>query len=146
MKRSTSSTRSKRSPKQPRNTTSTSAARAIKRSSASEKRVLEISTDPADYVNSVWFDIEPTMADAMAMNVRSYLMMHLQKLLRDRGWTQRRAADELGVSQPRICQLVGNRLDRFSTDSLIVLLARAGVDVQIRAKPRSTSRAAKRAS
>ena len=106
--------------------------------------MIEISTDPADYVNSVWFDLEPTMAEAMAMNVRSYLMMHLQEVLKERGWSQRRAATELGVTQPRICHLVGNRLDRFSTDSLIVLLARAGVDVQIRAKPRGASRAAKR--
>ena len=106
--------------------------------------MLEISTDPADYVNSVWFDIEPTLAEAMAMNVRSYLMMRLQDVVRERRWSQRRAAAELGVTQPRICHLMGDRLDRFSTDSLIVLLARAGVDVQIRAKPRSASRAAKR--
>ena len=39
---------------------------------------------------------------------------------------------------------MGDRLDRFSTDSLIVLLARAGVDVQIRAKPRGAPRSAKR--
>jgi predicted XRE-type DNA-binding protein len=106
--------------------------------------VLEISTDPADYVNSVWFDIEPTLAEAMAMNVRSYLMMRLQDVVRERRWSQRRAAAELGVTQPRICHLMGDRLDRFSTDSLIVLLARAGVDVQIRTKPRGASRAAKR--
>ena len=31
---------------------------------------------------------------------------------------------------------MGDRLDRFSTDPLILLLARAGVDVQIRARPR----------
>lgn len=99
--------------------------------------MVEISTDPADYVNGVWFDIEPGMAEAMAMNVRSYLMTHLQGVLKERGWSQRRAATELGVTQPRICHLVGNRLDRFSIDSLIVLLARAGVDVQIRAKTRA---------
>lgn len=106
--------------------------------------MLEISTDPADYVNSVWFDIEPTMAEAMAMNVRSHLMMHLQDVVRTNKWSQRRAAELLGVTQPRICHLMGDRIDRFSTDSLIVLLARAGVDVQIRAKPRGASRAAKR--
>ena len=106
--------------------------------------MIEISTDPADYVNSVWFDLEPTVAEAMAMNVRSYLMMRLQDVVRANKWSQRRAADALGVTQPRICHLMGDRLDRFSTDSLIVLLARAGVDVQIRAKPRSASRAAKR--
>lgn len=137
MKRSTSSTRSKRSPTPRQGATSSAAARATGRSSASERRVIEISTDPADYVNSVWFDIEPTMAEAMAMNVRSYLMMHLQDVVRERRWSQRRAAEALGVTQPRVCHLMRDRIDRFSTDALIVLLARAGVDVQIRAKPRA---------
>lgn len=103
-----------------------------------------ISTDPADSVGSVWFDIEPDMAEAMAMHVRSDLTTHLHDVLKERGWSQRRAATELGVTKPRIGHLVGNRLGRFSTDLLIVLLARAGVDVQIRAKPRANSRASGR--
>ena len=51
---------------------------------------------------------------------------------------------ELGVTQPRTCPRMGDRLDRFSTDSLILLLARAGVDVQIRARPRLTGGSARR--
>ena len=76
--------------------------------------------------------------------VRAELMAVFHRQLRERKWTQRRAAVELGVSQPRVSHLMGNRIDRFSTDSLIVLLARAGVDVQIRAKPRRSSRSVKR--
>ncbi len=100
-----------------------------------------MSTDPADYVHSVWFDLEPTMAEAMMMNVRSTVMRYLQDLIRERKWTQRRAAVELGVSQPRVSHLMGNRIDRFSTDSLIVLLGRLGVDVTLSAKPRAASKA-----
>ena len=51
---------------------------------------------------------------------------------------------EFGVPQPRIRPRMGDRLDRFSTDSLILLLARAGVDVQIRARPRLTGGSARR--
>jgi hypothetical protein len=36
---------------------------------------------------------------------------------------------------------MGNRIDRFSTDSLIVLLGRLGVDVTLSAKPRAASKA-----
>ena len=103
-----------------------------------------MSTDPADYVHSVWFDIEPTFEEAMRMNVRSTLMSELQKQIRERKWTQRRAAAELGISQPRVCHLMGNRIDRFSSDALILLLGRLGIDITMSAKPRATARKAKR--
>ena len=100
-----------------------------------------MSTDPADYVHSVWFDLEPTMAEAMMMNVRARVMTYLQNQIRERKWTQRRAAEELGISQPRVCHLMGDRIDRFSTDTLIVLLGRLGIDVTLSAKPRAAAKA-----
>jgi len=103
-----------------------------------------VSTDPADYVHSVWFDIEPTFEEAMRMNVRSTLMSELQKQIRERKWTQRRTAAELGISQPRVCHLMGNRIDRFSSDALILLLGRLGIDITMSAKPRAKARKAKR--
>jgi len=103
-----------------------------------------VSTDPADYVHSVWFDLEPTVAEAMMMNVRSAVMTYLQSQIRERKWTQRRAAEELGISQPRVCHLMGNRIDRFSTDTLILLLGRLGIDVTLSAKPRAAASKSKR--
>lgn len=108
------------------------------------RRAVVVSTDPADYVHSVWFDLEPTLEDAMMMNVRSTLMDFLQKEIRERKWTQRRAAAELGISQPRVSQLMGDYINRFSSDSLIRLLGRLGVDVTVSATPRATASKLKR--
>lgn len=91
-------------------------------------------------MNSVWFDLEPSMAEAMMMNVRARVMTYLQNQIRERKWTQRRAAEELGISQPRVCHLMGDRIDRFSTDTLIVLLGRLGIDVTLSAKPRAAAK------
>jgi predicted XRE-type DNA-binding protein len=144
MKRSTASTPSRKSPKQQRAATSSSAKRATKRSSATVRRAVVVSTDPAHYVHSVWFDLEPTLEDAMMMNVRSTLMDFLQKEIRERKWTQRRAAEEIGISQPRVSQLMGNHINRFSSDSLIRLLGRLGVDITVSATPRATASKFKR--
>lgn len=81
------------------------------------------------------------MAEAMLMNVRARVMTYLQNQIRERKWTQRRAAEELRISQPRVCHLMGNRIDRFSTDTLIVLLGRLGIDVTLSAKPRAAAKA-----
>ena len=40
--------------------------------------------------------------------------------------SQREAANLLGVSQPRICNLMNGKLDLFSVDTLIGFLARCG--------------------
>lgn len=103
-----------------------------------------VSTDPADYARSVWFGLEPTFEEAMMMNVRSTLMRYLQDQIRERRWTQRHTALELGISQPRVCHLMGNRVDRFSSDSLILLLGRLGIDITTSAKPRATAKASRR--
>jgi predicted XRE-type DNA-binding protein len=97
------------------------------------RRAVVVSTDPADYVHSVWFDLEPTLEDAMMMNVRSTLMDFLQKEIRERKWTQR-----------RVSQLMGNHINRFSSDSLIRLLGRLGVDITVSATPRATASKFKR--
>ena len=39
---------------------------------------------------------------------------------------------------------MGNRIDRFSSDALILLLGRLGIDITMSAKPRATARKAKR--
>ncbi|PYP08261.1 MAG: transcriptional regulator [Gemmatimonadetes bacterium] len=46
--------------------------------------------------------------------------------------TQARVAKVLGVSQPRVNDLVRGRLHRFSIDALVDVLARAGVRVHFR--------------
>jgi predicted XRE-type DNA-binding protein len=52
-------------------------------------------------------------------------------LIDTRGLTQAQAAELLGVTQPRISDLVRGKIDRFSIDTLIAMLDHAGVRVQI---------------
>ena len=67
--------------------------------------------------------------EAEHLRVRAELMLALERLIARRRLTQARAAKLLGVSQPRVSDLVRGRLHRFSIDALVDMLARAGVKV-----------------
>jgi len=67
--------------------------------------------------------------------VRADLLLQLQKTLATRDLTQIQAAKLLHVTQPRVSDLLRGRLDLFSTDSLIDILARLGVRVRFVLKP-----------
>jgi predicted XRE-type DNA-binding protein len=62
--------------------------------------------------------------------MRSDLMIRLTKLIEARDLTQAQAAKLLGVTQPRISDLMRGKIDRFSIDTLIAMLGHAGVRVQ----------------
>jgi len=63
--------------------------------------------------------------------IRADLLIQLQKLISSRGFKQAEAARILRVSQPRISDLLRGRIDLFSTDALIDMLARLGVRVRL---------------
>ena len=67
--------------------------------------------------------------------VRADLLLQLQKTLAARELTQVQAARLLHVTQPRVSDLLRGRIDLFSTDSLIDMLARLGVRVRFVLKP-----------
>lgn len=69
--------------------------------------------------------------------VRADLMIRLQKEIGARKLTQRVAARVFGVSQPRVSDLMRGRLDLFSSDTLIDLLAKLGVRVRVITSGRS---------
>lgn len=70
------------------------------------------------------------------MLIRADLMIHIQKLIAARGLKQKAAAKTLGVTQPRISDLLRGRIDLFSTDALIDMLARLGATVRLTVKVR----------
>ena len=73
--------------------------------------------------------------EATNLKLRSDLMIRLTRLIEDRGLTQAAAAKIFGVTQPRISDLSRDKIDRFSVDSLVKLLARAGVEVRVSLHP-----------
>lgn len=88
---------------------------------------------------NVFADLGFPPEDAANLQVRSDLMIQLRKRLDGLGVTQGQAARLLGVSQPRVSDLMRGRIDRFSVDMLIKLLGKAGVEVRltVRARPRA---------
>ncbi len=69
--------------------------------------------------------------EAEHLLVRADLLIKLQKLISSRGFKQAEVARILRVSQPRVSDLLRGRIDLFSTDALIDMLARLGVRVRL---------------
>jgi predicted XRE-type DNA-binding protein len=86
---------------------------------------------------NVFRDLGFAEADAESLRIRSELMARLRKLIEEGGLTQVRAARLLGVSQPRVSDLVRGRIELFSIDALVNLLARAGMRVTVKATART---------
>lgn len=60
------------------------------------------------------------------------LMVELDKHIRDKRLTQKRAAEQFGVTQPRISDLMRGKIDLFSVDTLITILTHGGLKVDVK--------------
>ncbi len=82
--------------------------------------------------DSVWDALENTPAEATNMRARSGLMIAIRDAVD--GWkvTQAEAAKRLGVTQPRMNDLLRGRIDKFSLDALMILATEAGLTVEWR--------------
>ncbi|CDX40726.1 Xre family transcriptional regulator [Mesorhizobium plurifarium] len=81
---------------------------------------------------SVWDAIEDTPAEAENMKLRSTLMMALERHIRAKGWTQAEAARRLGVTQPRVSDLLRGKINLFALDTLVNMAIAAGLHVEMR--------------
>ena len=84
---------------------------------------------------NVFRDLGFTSEEAEHLKIRSDLMIQLQKLIAARGLRQAQAAKILGVTQPRVSDLLRGRIDLFSTDAIIDMLARFGVRAKVALVP-----------
>jgi predicted XRE-type DNA-binding protein len=78
---------------------------------------------------SVWDAIEDTPAEAANMKARSEFMAAIQQTVEAWQLTQAEAASRLGVTQPRMNDLLRGRIDKFSLDALMNLASSAGLTV-----------------
>lgn len=92
---------------------------------------------PAKRYRSVWDAVEALPAVAASMKARAELMITIQKTIA--GWkvTQSEAAKQLGVTQPRLNDLLRGRIDRFSLDALVDLAGSANLSVRLRVSKRA---------
>jgi predicted XRE-type DNA-binding protein len=80
---------------------------------------------------SVWDAIEDTQAQAENMRLRSVLMMALKDHIASEKLSQSQAAKMLGVTQPRVSDLVRGKIELFGIDSLVNMATAAGLHVEI---------------
>jgi predicted XRE-type DNA-binding protein len=83
---------------------------------------------------SVWDAIEDTSQAATSMKIRSEIMIALRDHIEKWKVTQAEAAKRLGITQPRLNDLMGGKIHRFSLSALFDLAARAGLEVQVKVK------------
>lgn len=79
---------------------------------------------------NVWDAIEKP-EDAPGMKLRSEMMIALHGYIKVHKLTQAQAAKILGITQPRVSDLVRGKVDVFSLDNLIVLAERAGLRIRL---------------
>lgn len=85
-----------------------------------------------DRFESVWNAIEGTPEAAENMRLRAALMMAIEGVIDRKEWTQAEAARRLGVTQPRVSDLVRGKIDLFSLDSLVNMAVASGLRVDLR--------------
>jgi predicted XRE-type DNA-binding protein len=84
---------------------------------------------------NVFRDLGFSAGEAEHLLVRADLMIKVQKLIESKHLTQAELAKILRITQPRVSDLRRGRIDLFSTDALIDILARLGIRVQLVLKP-----------
>jgi predicted XRE-type DNA-binding protein len=81
---------------------------------------------------SVWDAIETDPAAAENMKMRSSLMIALKNHIDAKGLTQAEAAKLFSVTQPRVSDLSRGKINLFSLDMLVNMVAAAGLHVEVK--------------
>lgn len=80
---------------------------------------------------NVWDALEDSPEEAAHMSMRSELLIAVAQRVMGWGTTQSEAARRLGITQPRLNDLLRGRITKFSLDALISLAAKAGLSVRL---------------
>lgn len=88
---------------------------------------------------NVFLDMGIPRGEAVNLQIRSDMMIELEQIIRKRGLTQSAAAKILGVTQPRVSDLVRGNIAVFSIESLVEMLDHFDVAVTFSTKQRRSA-------
>ena len=88
---------------------------------------------------NVFRDMGFSRGESTSLQIRSDMMIRIGKIIDKRGLTQSAAAKILGVTQPRVSDLVRGNIAVFNIESLVDMLDRFDVDVTFSTKQRRRS-------
>lgn len=86
----------------------------------------------ATRIVNIWDAIEDTPEEAENMKLRATLMMALKHHLTSAKMSQAQAAKLLGVTQPRVSDLMRGKVNLFGLDALVSMAMAAGLPVDMR--------------
>ena len=81
---------------------------------------------------SVWDAIEKDPIVAANLKARSSVMMAIEQSIKSWNLSQVKAAKRLGLTQPRLNDLLRGRINKFSLDALMTIAAKAGLSVEVK--------------
>jgi predicted XRE-type DNA-binding protein len=80
---------------------------------------------------NVWDALSDSPEEAATMKIRADVIIAIHDTIRAWDTTQAKAASRLGVTQPRLNDLLQGKINKFSLDTLLTLARRAGLKVKI---------------
>lgn len=81
--------------------------------------------------DSVWDALEDDPIEARALERRANLMQLVQDKIEKGKWSQPEVAKMLGITRPRVSDLMRGKLSKFSLDTLLTFVERMGDEVHI---------------
>ena len=106
-------------------------ARDLKLAAARLKQLKRRQMMKAQRFDSVWDALEASPTAAANMKARAELMIALRETIDAWKLSQVTAAKRLGLTQPRLNDLLRGRITKFSLDALMKLAGRAGLSVRV---------------
>lgn len=81
---------------------------------------------------SVWDALVDTPEEAENLRVRSQLMRAIRRVVKTWDVSQKEAAQRLHITQPRLNDLLKGKIEKFSLDALVNMLANADLELEVR--------------
>ena len=81
---------------------------------------------------SVWDALVDTPEEAESLRVRSQLMRAIRRVVKTWDVSQKEAAQRLHITQPRLNDLLKGKIEKFSLDALVNMLANADLELEVR--------------
>mgnify|MGYP000919703925 CR=1 FL=1 len=88
----------------------------------------------AERFGSVWDALAKSPEEAQNLMLRSDLMTSIEKAVAAWKLPQGEAAKRLGITRPRLNDLLRGKMSKFSLDALALLAAKAGLKVKLSVK------------
>ncbi len=86
----------------------------------------------AEEFTNIWDAIEQDPTKAANLKLRSELMMKISAYVKKSKLTQTQAAEKLGVTQPRLNDVLKGRIEKCTVDRLVNMLTAVGYKVNLK--------------